>query len=882
MESYKFKVQFREGNRDQQKEYEFVVDEAGNPKKIGDGTFGAVFEAKLPDPKRCAVKLFYPTSEGSVSHTRNYHEMIAGYDVRNQLNERELDALKANLVLSDGWTTEFKKSEAYKSLKKAFQNLGIAVSQYALVMPYYECSLKDLLENGAPAKRFVSGEVMNKAGEPGYTILKNMSLSERERNIAGIISQVVTGLWGLHAVNLCHRDVKPANVMMRAVGNHVQVSLGDFGFLDAVPETNGTGYDGILPLGTRHYRSPEQKDYFDLCDVSVSINNNDAKPQLILETTDKKFNDTLIETGDIAQFAKDKHRSHGAERKAGYHVELVKHTSEKSKIVLTDDKKMAFADKKTQVSFYKNPTRRTDLFGVGALIFDMLTLGKSPERFYDYLRPFDHANSNGNGISVNTVIEKYRAMVHTNTTTADLAQIFKQVRDDTSGIYPSHEIMTIILRCMMSRTSGSYVREANDEYESKFFTRILEDIANLPSLRQNADSSSIATDATPLFSTKSPLWKGEYAKETSTDTNEFFESGLIKLYECTSSKKRFVLGARHLNFICKTIGDICEKQEFYFDIGPNNLPFKENYRGMGQILTTYQNEDQYLNALLTGVALNRGDEEAAGNMIPLFLRLNSRKMYLNLEEKSEDGKEIRAKAWYADSPPLWRRCVEGNYLRILDKSGRAGLFEIVHVESSGAFLQIRATQVKSNEGFSIGVNEEKLSGWAIRQLHPAKCYISMLATYLHHLFFVDYQTDTGNISDEAWDYLKSIDRGQSSDPSIRQKQKKISDYFPRNPFKKTDKTDVDKLRHRVAELYMYLIWLSEIKNISELAELIVGMNREVNKVLEEIAQFAGFKSKENLLFSSDDKLEDEQQTDIEDQPNKGLSHYLQNAINGKN
>jgi hypothetical protein len=47
-----------------------------------------------------------------------------------------------------------------------------------------------------------------------------------------------------------------------------------------------------LPLGTRHYRSPEQKDYFDICDVDIQVDSENHKVELI--STDPKLRDSII------------------------------------------------------------------------------------------------------------------------------------------------------------------------------------------------------------------------------------------------------------------------------------------------------------------------------------------------------------------------------------------------------------------------------------------------------------------------------------------------------------------------------------------------------------------------------------------------------------
>ena len=874
MGSFKFPVRTQDEKDSQDLIYEFVVDENGCPQKLGDGTFGAVFKTIFSGSKKSAVKLFYPTNEESVTRQRNDREMRAGREVRQNLERQGLGALESNLVLADGWTTKFTTSEAYESLNTAFNNLGIAVSPHALVMPYYECTLKDLLETGAPAGRLVSGEIVTEPGAPAYEILSGMELPERERNIAAIVGQIVSGLWALHAADLFHRDIKPANVMMRVVGASVQVSLGDFGFLDELPEKNGSGgYGGALPLGTRHYRSPEQKDYFDLCDVKVTTSDHDSGQHLLLETKDRKFVDTLIEEGDIAEFSKDKHSA--AQLQTGYQVKAVNHDGNKSRIILDNHRKASFVDEKTQVLFYKKPSRRTDLFGIGALIFDMLTLGKSPECFYDYLRPFDRSSSNDGGNSVNTIEEKYRAAVNANTTSADLAPILKQVRDSVFGQYPSPEIMTVMLRCMMSRSFGSYFYDAAQHSPTMFFKKILEDISRLPSLRIGELPSGVS-DAPPPFTTTNPLWSGASTAGPRTETGKSFVDGMVKAYDRVPGKRRFVAGARRLAQICEVIGYISGRKDFYVDIGPNNLQLEKDDIDVHQILATYRNEEQYLSAVLTGAAWNLEGSGAKNSLVPIYMRFNIRAIRFRIEEISDDSKCIHIKAWYTESSPIWRGCTKGDFLRVSDLSGHSGLFAIQEMGTVGALVDIKAESVKLGDGFSISMAGDYPEGLAIRRLEPVRCYLSMLATYLHHLFFVDNCTDSGVIPEESWNYLKQIFRGRVSDSEPGVAKVDNGNWWP--VVRSRRRPSYEQVGQDIAEFYLKLMRRSESREDLNGIALIGEMKREVDLILDRIAIFIGYESRHDMLLSRYETSEFEQKEESESFEGKGLSYFLNKII----
>lgn len=69
------------------------------------------------------------------------------------------------------------------------------------------------------------------------------------------IEQVLTGLKVAHDEGIIHRDVKPANIFLSAVGDTVKML--DFGLATGKTPTAGVG-NNDTPMGTARYTSPEQ------------------------------------------------------------------------------------------------------------------------------------------------------------------------------------------------------------------------------------------------------------------------------------------------------------------------------------------------------------------------------------------------------------------------------------------------------------------------------------------------------------------------------------------------------------------------------------------------------------------------------------------------
>ena len=105
---------------------------------------------------------------------------------------------------------------------------------------------------------------------------------------------------------------------------------------------------------------------------------------VFLEIRDPKFSGSFIERGDSVIFSRDKTRAR--------HVieDIVPATANapiRVKIATRIDR--VLEGEQTQVLFLKRQEYRTDLFGVGAIAFDLISCGRSSERFYESIRRFE-------------------------------------------------------------------------------------------------------------------------------------------------------------------------------------------------------------------------------------------------------------------------------------------------------------------------------------------------------------------------------------------------------------------------------------------------------------------------------------------------------------
>jgi serine/threonine protein kinase len=416
--------------------------------------------------------------------------------IRDDQLRRALNAQVSGTVDIIGSTQRFRSYPAYEHLKSEFDELGVAVSDFALVMDKYQFSMKDLLERGPGEAYWIAPSVLEEvfAKEPvpeaiaaitatkpelerlaeeqtalrheqrlrlheaieappaGYELLKRMTFEDRIRTALPFLRDIVVGLSRLHRVSyknggpLFHLDIKPANIYIKhddAKG--IVCALGDLGFLPLEPEhdrTMDTSLDD-LPLGTLHFRSPEQKEHFDVANVEMNVRGNDV----FLDIRDPKFSGSFIEKGDSVIFSRDGARiRHIIE----HIIPSTPTTPIRVQIAARPDQSKD--GEQTQVIFLKRQEYRTDLFGVGAIAFDLISCGRSSERFYESIRRFEF-DGTGRG-SVESTIGKYRRVKDGLADEPELIHIFEPFRRGSD--YAPEAFVELILRCMLYKADKTF------------------------------------------------------------------------------------------------------------------------------------------------------------------------------------------------------------------------------------------------------------------------------------------------------------------------------------------------------------------------------------------------------------------------------------------
>ena len=441
-------------------------------RKLGDGNFGCVFAAS-GGQHELALKVIYEhqasshASDGGIDYKemRTVNELRVKeiiFDRLRQSHDKEIRKLvpiyDKHLVLPLAYSTKLNEDKEFQKYASVYKKYDMAFSKYAYVMKRFDCSLKDLMEHGGQ----VSADVTDRR-RTAYDQLKSVPLLERERSALPVISQVTQGLRVLHAAGLRHQDIKPANIYFRDDVGTAEFVLGDLGFLyeqNPIAAGSAMASADALVIGTKHYRSIEQIDHSDVSEVIVERGEKDGTATVV--SRDPKFLRTNIRAGDMVVFPRSSSRTlfkivefvvRDAEQNEAFpYVRMVIESHrEPDGHERRDEGLLSLSDGLTQASFVKNPTERTDLFGLGAVLFDIISAGESAERFYELLRKFDVRNKS----ILQAILNVYPTWKSGQAVAPDISAIFQRLSGD--GRWYLHPgMMAFLLKCMMSEPEDSF------------------------------------------------------------------------------------------------------------------------------------------------------------------------------------------------------------------------------------------------------------------------------------------------------------------------------------------------------------------------------------------------------------------------------------------
>jgi serine/threonine protein kinase len=458
--------------------------------------------------KNMVQEIIRRSSVGSeLSKARFIHEATIDQDIRSTLEDLGIRAADKYVKVIDS-TEMFHKSNAFKALSDYHEFMGsgnsLNYSGFAIVMEYFDHTLKDLLEEQhlpeitPEVSRLMDSEsIREKVGNLehdkllGYDLLRCLSFEERAMISLPHLKGVADSLVEIHLAGRMHHDIKPGNVFVKQQGNRLDVRLGDFSFVGKLenPGSNEAELRDFIGIGEMHYRSPEQDDFVEVMQAEIShsveshtyLSDVEPKPPAFVEKNigeqkvfflrvrDPKFKETLIGKDDKFVLSSDQE---GAVYPIDYVRESESHLDIWTQVDSERLREKFLPTKKAQVTFFKIPTRKTDLFGLGGLAYELLTAGGSPSRFYERLRAVDQVGSTHTVDSLVAAYEGKRFGNGGGVFDASVRNLFSAFIATDSAEYAPDWTVEFILRCMSFNLKGSYFEKYSSDSGNPEFGRM--------------------------------------------------------------------------------------------------------------------------------------------------------------------------------------------------------------------------------------------------------------------------------------------------------------------------------------------------------------------------------------------------------------------------
>lgn len=411
----------------------------------------------------------------NLSKLRFKAEESVSEDIQRSLRQRNAVAVASNYVKVEASCDFFRSTPAYAALKRYYESLSVAearnLSDFAIIMDFCSFTLKDLLEweweivqdkDVVKLSRVVQSSTKNGADSKtiiGYNLLEKIPYFERVTVILPFLFGVVRGLHTLHLAGKEHHDIKPGNIFIQLSDTSFDVLLGDFSFVAQAAEagTSEAVLRDVIITGTPHFRSPEQRDFAEVYQAQVMYicnETNSDSEEFVLRIADPKFHRSISTSNECLVFSADPDgRLYG--------IKCVEKIEQYTYIYLEAAtkalrNKFPEANTTTQVTIYKLPTMLSDIFGVGAIAYDLITGGRSAERFYEILRVVDYIGSDYNVDYICNMYEDYCAGKAIGKNGDALKEVFYHFQGNGKGDNCPPILFGLIIKCISMNVDGSF------------------------------------------------------------------------------------------------------------------------------------------------------------------------------------------------------------------------------------------------------------------------------------------------------------------------------------------------------------------------------------------------------------------------------------------
>ena len=716
--------------------------------------------------------------------------------------------------------------------------------------------------------RVASGEADGR--RTAYARLKSVPLLERERSALPVISQVANGLRILHAVGLRHQDIKPANIYFRNNVGTANFVLGDLGFLYAQnPVAAGSALvsPDALVIGTKHYRSIEQIDHSDVSEVSVEPGPDGAAVTVI--SRDPKFLRTNIRAGDLVVFPRSSSQTlfdiidfqvvdpQGDETSPEVRM-TISSQGRAGEDGHGDGGPLSLKDGLTQASFIKNPTERTDLFGLGAVLFDIISSGESAERFYELLRKYD---VRGTRIQ-QSILNLYPTWISGQAVAPDISAIFQRVSGDGRA-HLNQGMLAFLLHCMMS--------EPDDSFYMRYFERKdgQQGVTGWPAVTSSIDAlvtqlgaqdywrvgKNALTAAKPSEPPRPPLQPSREAI-----------SVLLPSFQQSEPLDRWLRAASFLNAMMELTRRITHKirsskhKTAFISLKPEHLVLSRDDQIIKESdVVGHYSYSQYLGQLMVLDPLFSSLTSQPSAFLPAWWQSRLRRVYVRLWPEDDGAASTTAEA---ETDNVIRVAVSSTDFSVPGQSVQAGDFLVVSNEESAhslydvretgdGWLKMLKNETVEAERENTAVEfrrDEDRSGYLVKSFDAGGYYGGMLSVYLFYALFAGggrhgvEHFGRAVISKALYYPMVSLPK-----PSESSETKQTGWPFGR---RKSKEEEIHELVHHTIRLYVWLMLGGFHRN----EERMDTIRSEISQWKDRVAGILGRRPEEvdHLIFHSED------------------------------
>ncbi|KPA09104.1 hypothetical protein MHK_010689 [Candidatus Magnetomorum sp. HK-1] len=474
---------------------------------------------------------------------------------------------------------------------------------------------------------------------------------------------------------------------------------------------------------------PEQIDYFDICDAQVGYDKQDV----VLTIRDPKIMDTNIEENDMIVFSKDTNST-------AYIIKKIDLFTEKNmaKIVIkgheenTQLKNKISRDNSTQIILYKYQKVRTDIFGFGAIVFDLLTCGKPPEQFYSKkLSHFDKENE-----SVDNIKQLYIQVSSYQSDLPGAFDYFDAFKDDHLLSYAPSDIVELILKSMLYKAKKTFVcPEGVKHIEGDYHQAIDQVIEELKTLKDKyREYERVDNDLINQILTDIPPSPTKSFKEK-------FDS-LQELNKLSDIPERFAKGV----WLLRKLADLIQKSlaspkkgqdsHFFSEMFPENIGIEKS--NLSFFYTAYKTEESYKDDLVNNRFITTINRNISNPFVPDSMAFIRRKIHLEVLENNSNNNEFSY--YFIDSSLRGDYLQKNDWIIINSKLYKIQDCDVpqrtVQIEIDEFSLSKDSDKTEDNNSIPniiVDPSEEYVYYAAIE---PCKYYLKMLANYIYHIFFV--------------------------------------------------------------------------------------------------------------------------------------------------